>query len=110
MQGSDPQSQSPAYQCDASGCVAIPIDLSAGTPVYLSLYGTGIRNLSSLANVSVSINGDSLPVLFAGPQPQSAGLDRVDVLLDPNLSGSGASNVILTVDGQTANVVTVYIQ
>src|SRR6185436_7433076 len=44
-------SQTPVavFQCGATAesCVAAPIDLSAG-PVYLSLYGTGIRNRSSL--------------------------------------------------------------
>jgi len=45
-----------------------PISLSVSNTVYLILYGTGIRNLSSLANVIVNINGTVVPALFAGPQ------------------------------------------
>jgi uncharacterized protein (TIGR03437 family) len=100
----------PVVQCSSSGCVAVPINLGADTPVYLSLYGTGIRGEPSLSNISVSINGVSVPVTYAGPQPAYAGLDQVNVLLPLNLRGSGPSNVMLTVDGQTANVVTVNIQ
>jgi uncharacterized protein (TIGR03437 family) len=97
----------PVFQCGASGCVAIPIDLGIDTPVFLSLYGTGIRNRSSLPNVTVTINGISVPVLYAGPQPEFPGLDQVNVALTLNLRGSGETNVVLVVDGQTANPVTV---
>src|SRR5206468_3313045 len=37
-------------QCSTSGCTTVPIDLS-NDPVFLTLYGTGIRKRSSLANV-----------------------------------------------------------
>jgi uncharacterized protein (TIGR03437 family) len=95
------------FECSASGCVAIPIDLGLDTPVYLSLYGTGIRNRSSLSNVTVTIDGISVPVLYAGPQPQFPGLDQVNVALTLNLRGTGETNVVLMVDGQTSNPVTV---
>ena len=76
--------------------------------------GTGIRNRSSLANVSVSINGISLQVLYAGPAPGFTGLDQVNVLLDLGLRGAGESAVTLTVDGQMndpiTNPVTINIQ
>jgi uncharacterized protein (TIGR03437 family) len=98
------------YQCDDSGCVSTPIDLGVDTPVYLSLYGTGIRNRSSVDNVTVLINGVSVPVLYAGPEPGCGGLDRVDVALTLNLRGSGESAIMLTVDGQTANTVTINVQ
>jgi uncharacterized protein (TIGR03437 family) len=100
----------PVVQCSSAGCVSVPIALGVDTPVYLSLYGTGIRGESALANVSVTINGISVPVTYAGAQPAYAGLDQVNVLLTLNLRGSGPSNVMLTVDGQTANVVMVNIQ
>ena len=97
----------PVFTCGTSGCVAVPIDLGIDTPVYLSLFGTGIRNRSSLSNVTVTINGISVPVLYAGPQPEFPGLDQVNVALTLNLRGSGETNVVLVVDGQTANPVTV---
>jgi uncharacterized protein (TIGR03437 family) len=98
------------FQCAASGCDATPIDLGVDTPVYLSLYGTGIRNLSSLANVTVAIQGVSVPVEYAGPQTTFAGLDQINVELPLSLRGSGPSNVVVTVDGQTSNTVSVNIQ
>jgi uncharacterized protein (TIGR03437 family) len=108
----NPQQQSavPVFQCTASGCTATPISLSASAAVYLRLYGTGIRNRSSLANVAVNVNGTNVPVLYAGPQSSYEGLDQVNLELPLSLSGSGEVNIVLTVDGQTANVVTVSIQ
>jgi len=100
----------PVFQCSSAGCAGIPMDVGLDTPVFLTFYGTGIRNRSSLQNVSVTINGISVPVLYAGPQPQYPGLDQVNVPLTLNLRGSGVSNVVLTVDGQTSNTVTVTIQ
>ncbi len=107
-----PQTQSsvPVFQCTPSGCESTPIALSANTTVYLILYGTGIRNRSSLANVTININGIDVPVLYAGLQPSYEGLDQINVQLPQSLSGSGQVNVVLTVDGQTANVVTIDIQ
>lgn len=113
VQAGNPSLQSPVavFQCSgASACVATPISLGVDTPVYLTLYGTGIRNRSSLAGVQVTINGNNVPVLYAGPQIQTEGLDQVNVLLTLNLRGSGQSNVVLTVDGQSSNTVTVDIQ
>ncbi len=115
VQAGNPQLHSPVgvFQCSAQrlglACSATPIVLGVDTPVYLSLYGTGIRNRSSLAGVTVTINGISVPVLYAGPQ-ETEGLDQVNVLLSLTLRGSGLSNVILSVDGQTSNAVTIDIQ
>jgi uncharacterized protein (TIGR03437 family) len=60
--------------------------------------------------VSVTINSVSVPVQFAGPQPSFAGLDQVNVLLTLNLRGAGEVPVVLTVDGQSSNTVTVNVQ
>jgi uncharacterized protein (TIGR03437 family) len=110
VQGSSQQTSVPVFQCSTSGCVSTPIQLSANQTVYLILYGTGIRNRSSLANVTANIGGTNVPVLYAGPQPSFEGLDQVNVTLPASLSGSGEINVVLTVDGQTANPVTVNIR
>lgn len=111
-QAANPQLQSPVtvFQCAASGCLPVPISLGVDTPVYLSLYGTGIRGRSSLANVSVTIAGVSVPVLYAGPAPGFQGLDQINVTLTLNLRGAGVSNVVVTVDGQVSNAVLVSIQ
>ena len=105
------QSQAvPVFQCSDGPCATTPIALDSSSTVYLVLYGTGIRGRSSLANVTANINGVNVPVLYAGPQPTYGGLDQVNLALPPSLSGSGEVNVVLTVDGQTANVVAVEIQ
>ena len=104
------QSPVPVFQCAGSSCASVPIVLGVDTPVYVSFFGTGIRNRSSLANVAVTINGIGVPVLYAGPAPGFTGLDQVNVGLVLTLRGSGESKVILTVDGQTANTVTINVQ
>ena len=38
------------------------------------------------------------------------GLDRVDVIIPSNLGGTGVTNVVLTVDAQTATAVRINIQ
>lgn len=104
------QSPVPVFQCTNSGCAAVPIDVGLDTPVFLSLYGTGIRNNSGLANVKVTIHGMNVPVSYAGPQLAFPGLDQVNVGLTLNLRGSGDSDVVLTVDGQKSNTVKINIQ
>jgi uncharacterized protein (TIGR03437 family) len=81
-----------------------------GDAVYLVLYGTGIRNRSSLAAVTCTIGDQDAPVSYAGPQPESPGLDQVNVLLQPSARRrNGEVALILTVDGQAANPVTLKI-
>ncbi|MDQ6663490.1 MAG: hypothetical protein M3Z23_03755 [Acidobacteriota bacterium] len=111
-QAGNPSLQSPVtvFQTSGSGYVSVPIDVGVDTPVFLTLYGTGIRNRSALSAVSVTINGVSVPVLYAGPQPSFTGLDQVNVPLTLNLRGAGEANVVLTVDGNTANIVTVNVK
>jgi uncharacterized protein (TIGR03437 family) len=104
------QSPVPVFQCNASACVSTPIDLGVDTPVYLTLYGTGIRNRSSLSNVTVTINGVNVPVLYAGPQPDFVGLDQLNVPLTLNLRGSGEAKILVTVEGQISNTVTVNVK
>jgi uncharacterized protein (TIGR03437 family) len=105
------QTMVPVFQCSAaSGCTAVPIVLSPNYTTTLVLYGTGIRSVGSLANVTANINGTNVPVEYAGPQATSEGLDQVNLTLPPSLSGSASVNVILTVAGQTANPVSIDIQ
>ena len=104
------QSVVPVFSCSGSACSAVPIDLGAGAPVYLSLYGTGIRNRSSLTNVTCTIGGVSVPVLYAGPQPQYAGLDQVNVALTSSLSGLGETDLVVSADGRTSNPVRINVR
>jgi hypothetical protein len=74
----------------------------SGPPGYVTLYGTGIRNRSSLANVSASINGTTVPVAYAGPQSQYPGLDQVNVA-----TSTTSGSISVTVDYQTSNMITI---
>jgi uncharacterized protein (TIGR03437 family) len=103
------------YQANQNGGItAIPIDLGAPTDsVYVSLYGTGIRNLSSLSAVSATINWEfSAPVTYAGQQGTYAGLDQVNLQLPSALASLAPGTIVLqlTVDGQPSNQVTLAIQ
>jgi uncharacterized protein (TIGR03437 family) len=111
-QAASPQLQTPVtvFRCTPSGCVSVPVGLGVDTPVYATFYGTGIRGRSSLANVSVTIHGINMPVQYAGPSPNYAGLDQVNAALSLALRGSGETDVFLTVDGQNSNVVKINIQ
>jgi uncharacterized protein (TIGR03437 family) len=107
LQIADPSIQVPVavFECSSSGCVSTPIGLGVDTPVILTLYGTGIRNRSSVSNVTVTIDGIRAQVQYAGIQPTFEGLDQVNVALPLTLRGSGEVSVVMTVDGQTANIV-----
>jgi uncharacterized protein (TIGR03437 family) len=84
--------------------VALPVNL--GPPaqqVFLVLYATGVAGRSSLANVSVSMGGMSLPATYAGPQGD-AGLDQVNVQIPASLAGTGDTTISVTVDGKVSNI------
>ena len=105
------QSPVSVFHCDAPAtCAAVPIDVGLDAPVYLSLYGTGIRGASSLDNVVVTIGSTKTQPTYAGPQMQVPGLDQVNVPLVLSLRGSGLVDVTVTVDGVTSNPVRLAIQ
>lgn len=92
--------------------VAVPIDLgpdlgTATDQVFLLLFGSGWRFRSSLSNLNLTIGGIALPVVYAGLQGDFVGLDQINVQLSRSLIGRGEVDVVLTVDGVTANTVKV---
>ncbi len=90
--------------------VAAPIDLGPETDqVFLILYGAGFRFRSSLAATAVAIGGVNSEVLFAGDAPGFVGLDQANVRLSRSLIGRGEVDVVLRVDGKTANNVRIAI-
>jgi uncharacterized protein (TIGR03437 family) len=97
----------PVFSCQGPRCGTVAIDLGVDTPVYLSLYGTGIRHRSLTTNVTCTVGGISVPVLYAGLQPVFAGLDQVNVLLPLSLRGLGEADLVVTVDGRPSNTVRV---
>lgn len=100
------------FQCNSSGsCTSAPMSLgNSGDQLVVTFYGTGLRNNSGLPNSSITIGGARGSLLYVGAQPQYPGLDQVNVVVPTSLAGAGEVPVVLTVDGQTANVVTVNIK
>ncbi len=92
-----------------------PINLNTSTSltsdeVYLVLFGTGWRNRTSLQNVRARVGGQEAQVVYAGAQPEYAGLDQVNILLPQSLAGAGLVEVVLYVDGKASNTVKIFIQ
>jgi len=85
--------------------VPLPIDLGPeGDQVYLILFGTGFRNRSALAAINLTVGGTAIPALYAGEAPGLFGLDQINAgPLPRSLAGRGEVNLVLTVDGRTAN-------
>ncbi|HMY71115.1 MAG TPA: hypothetical protein PLQ88_04730, partial [Blastocatellia bacterium] len=91
--------------------VAVPIDLGpAGDQVFLIPFGTGFRAATGLSNVQATVGGVQAPAVFAGAVPGLLGADQVNLRLDRSLIGRGEVDVLLTVDGKTANPVRVTIK
>ena len=85
------------YTCSGGSCTPQPLSLgSASDTVALELFGTGLRHVASTANVTAAINGQSLPVQFAGAQGEFTGEDQINVQLPYNLSASGTVTLVLT--------------
>jgi len=84
--------------------VAIPIDLGPESDqVFLALFGTGWRFRSSEAAVKVTIGGVDAPVTYAGLQPTLVGVDQINARLPRSLAGKGEVDLVVMVDGKTAN-------
>jgi len=98
------------YSQDNTGRISpVAINLGSSTEqVYLILYGTGF-DTAGTSNVSVTVNGVTTPVLYAG-SAGSPGLDQVNILLPPSLSGTGNVNVQMAAGGIAANSVQIAIQ
>lgn len=90
----------PVVSCTASGCAAVPIDVTSGT-VYLSLYGTGFSvnwDGSALSPTNNYVGGCVVnelfvPTTYSGPQGQFPGLDQINLQLPASFAGSGDSVV-----------------
>ena len=95
---------SPVFSCGSAplSCAAVPIPVNQ---TVLELYGTGIRGHSA-TGVTCTIGGVSVPVQYAGAQG-SPGLDQVNIPIPPMLANRGQFNIVLTVDGQASNAVTI---
>ncbi|HET8549800.1 MAG TPA: hypothetical protein VFL57_17445 [Bryobacteraceae bacterium] len=89
-------------------CQTVKVETS-DRPVYLSLFGTGFRHRTGLEAVRVTIASRPARVLYAGPQPEFAGLDQLNVEVPREARGAGETDLILTADGVQSNAVRVRI-
>ena len=90
---------------------ALPIGIGAASDqLFLLVFGTGFRNRSSLAGVTATIGGATAEVSFAGAQGSFVGLDQANIRIPSSLAGRGDVNVVLTVDGKTANTVVINVK
>ena len=98
--------------CPSAGaCASAPLDLGGPTDTLLvTLYGSGLSGFSGMQNVAASIGGAIATVQSIGPQGDNPGLDQVNLVVSASLAGAGEVPIVLTVDGQTANVVTVNVK
>jgi uncharacterized protein (TIGR03437 family) len=107
------QSYEPVARFDAAQnrFVPEPIDLGSATDqVFLVLYGTGWKYRSTLSAVNCAIGGVTSEVLYAGEVPGFVGLDQINARLSRSLAGRGEVDVVVSVDGVTANTVRVAIR
>jgi uncharacterized protein (TIGR03437 family) len=105
----------PVFQCgDTPGsCVSVPIQLGVDTPIFVTLYATGLRGRSSDSAVTVTIGEQSMPVrsISAGDSSTPlAGIDQVTIGLNLSLRGSGEVDVTIGVDGKTSNAGRINVQ
>lgn len=84
----------PVVSCSGASCAAVPIDLS-GSPVYLSLYGTGF-DAAVASQSSCNVGNQSVVPSYAGPQMQTPGLDQLNLLLPKSLAGAGTISISCT--------------
>jgi uncharacterized protein (TIGR03437 family) len=102
------QSYEPVAQFNATAnrYEAVPIDFGAATDqLFLVAYGTGFRYRSALSAVTCTVGGANATVSYAGEQGALVGLDQLNVALPRSLAGRGSADVVLSVDGKTANTV-----
>lgn len=89
----------------------IPIDLGDGTEmVYLLLFGTGLRGITSANVVTATVGAKPVEVTYAGSQLQYEGLDQINIKLPFSLAGNGLSDVKVFIDGVPLNTVQVRIK
>ncbi len=91
--------------------VAQPINLAAASDgVTIELHATGLSGRSANGYVVAQIAGIDVPVIGITPHPTDAGVDLVQIgPLPPSLAGLGPVDVMLAVDGVSANPVWIYI-
>lgn len=91
---------------------------TAAKPTYLVLFGTGLRNARAdnptdangvAEAVTATIQGIPAAVSYAGRHPDYEGLDQINLVIPPQLAGTGMATLRLVVNGRASNEVAVRI-
>ena len=106
------QENEAVFQC-ADACVALPIDFGDDTDtLFLQITATGLRNQTDLSHFQVAVGGQPATVISVGSQGISPGLDQITIQLPrpaDGFVGPAQWDIQLTVDGQTANTVSILV-
>jgi uncharacterized protein (TIGR03437 family) len=108
VRGDGSQVAEPLFVFDSGQGLFVTSPISHGPEtesLYLMLFGTGLRGHAGLETVELTVGGEPVPVQYAGDQLQFAGLDQLNAGPLPRTL-SGVLDAVLTVDGATANTLT----
>jgi uncharacterized protein (TIGR03437 family) len=88
----------------------VPVQLASGSGSFLRLYGSGIRGAAGLSALSLRVGDQGVAITRAGPSG-TPGIDLIEAgPLPQALAGKGEVPVNLTVEGKSANPLTIFIQ
>ena len=91
--------------------VAVPVEFGEESEqLFLVVYGTGWRKRAALNQASATIAGQAVEVLAATAQGALAGLDQLNLRLPRTLAGRNECELVVNVNGQTANRVKLIIK
>jgi uncharacterized protein (TIGR03437 family) len=76
---------------------------TASDQLFLVMFGTGIRNRSSLEKVAVNNSEGVAAALYAGPQADFVGLDQINIQLNRRMINYGTVYLVLYADGEPSN-------
>ena len=113
VMGDNSQVTEAVARYDAAQKKFMPAPINLGSPeeqVFLTLFGSGIRNRYALSSVSAKIAGVDAEVLYAGPQGFYVGVDQVNVRVPRAALVNGEVDLVVSVDGKKANTVRVHVR
>ncbi|NOT58713.1 MAG: hypothetical protein HOP19_00645 [Acidobacteria bacterium] len=99
------------YDLDMRQWVTLPIEFGTVVDrVFVALFGTGIRGRSSVTEVTATLGGEPVAVLYAGAQGTMFGVDQVNIEIPRAVAGRGDMDFVLTVNGKAANAVRISVK
>jgi len=98
----------PVFTCANGACTAVPLHTGGdGETLVLTVFGTGWRTASG---ITAHIGSTALEVLFAGPQPETLGLDQANLIIPKSLAGAGTVELYVEAAGARSNSVSFILQ